>query len=358
MQPLSQRVRHADPVRSEGAPTTSAAGDRLQDSSPGFTEPEPPNRGHWRLVVFLARLAVAVGLLAAIFSRIDLRTANVNPNLTLVVAVAVATGLLLLSQGVSALRWRIVLGDDRLRWGYLFRLYVIGSFFSLFLPTSVGGDGVRAAAVARSSTRAGRAMASVLIDRGLGVLAALVYVAAGLSLAPRTLDDLVGSQVTWHWPGWAVAGLVVVSAGVAATLVARSGRFRQVWCDGLTTLADLTRSPRGLVGLSGLALVSQALIIVLWYTLARGMNLALPAATFLWAVPLVALGSLLPVSVSGLGVREAVWLALLARSPVSHGSVVAFSLLYFVCTALVGVLGGILFAVLGIAPPAADSVVV
>ena len=185
-------------------------------------------------------------------------------------------------------------------------------------------------------------MASVLIDRGLGVLAALVYVAAGLSLAPGTLDHLVGSRVSWHWPGWAVAGLVVVSAAVAATLVARSGRIRQVWCDGLRTLIDLTRSPRGLAGLSGLALVSQASIIILWYTLARGMNLALPPATFLWAVPLVALGSLLPVSVSGLGVREAVWLALLARSPVPQGSVVAFSLLYFVCTALVGVLGGIL----------------
>lgn len=312
--------------------------------------------GQWRrTVVFLVRLVVGLTVLELVFSRIDFRTANLQPNLALTTGVGVATGLLLMSQAVAALRWRIVLGDQRLSWAYLFRLYVIGSFFSLFLPTSVGGDGVRAVAAARSSARPGRAMASVLIDRGLGVAAAVAYAVLGVTLAPDALAVLGGEQVGWHVPGWTAAVPVLALGGGAFLAVKRSTRINALWREGITTFTDLARSPGTLIRLSALTLLSQGLIIVLWYALARGMNFALPPTTFLWAVPVVALSSLLPITFSGLGVREAVWLVLLARAPIPQGNVVAFSLLYFLCTVLVGALGGILFICCGIAPTEADS---
>jgi uncharacterized membrane protein YbhN (UPF0104 family) len=81
------------------------------------------------------------------------------------------------------------------------------------------------------------------------------------------------------------------------------------------------------------------------------MHLDLPAVFLIWAVPVVTLTALLPVTFSGLGLREGAWLLLLAGSGIPRADIVAFSLLYFVCNVLVGVLGGLLFVATGTAPP-------
>jgi hypothetical protein len=111
-----------------------------------------------------------------------------------------------------------------------------------------------------------------------------------------------------------------------------------------------------MVKVLGLALVSQSLIVLLWYTLSRGMNLALPGSMFLWAVPLVSLSALLPVTFAGLGVREGVWLVLLAGTAIPPANIVAFSLLYFACSVLVGIIGGIWFVFSGIALDPSDRI--
>jgi hypothetical protein len=188
----------------------------------------------------------------------------------------------------------------------------------------------------------------VPIDRGFGVLATLGYAGLGLILAPHSLAVL-GGAARWHVPAVAVTGLAILAAGVMLLALSRFGRVRRLWHDGLSCLHDLVRSPDRLVSVSALALVSQGLVVLLWYTLARGMSFALPASTFLWTVPLVSLSALLPVTFAGLGVREGAWLLLLAGSSIPPANIVAFSLLYFACSILVGITGGVLFVSSGLA---------
>jgi uncharacterized membrane protein YbhN (UPF0104 family) len=305
-------------------------------------------------VVWL-RLLVGVGILGLILGRIDLSAATVRPTSLLLVAVLAGASLLVLSQAVAAMRWKAVLGDDLLPWGYLWRLYTIGSFFGLFLPTSVGGDAVRALAAARSSDRAGRAMVSVLIDRASGIVASLGYAALGLILAPGSIALLGDAAVGWRGPGFVGTSLVLMGGGLAVLVLRRSRRARTLGQQGIAAAGELARSPRRLARVTILALVSQGLIILLWYLLARGVHFTLPASTFLWAVPLVSLSALLPVTFAGLGVREGVWLVLLSDSGIPPADVVAFSLLYFACTLLVGITGGLLFVTSGMTLASADS---
>jgi uncharacterized membrane protein YbhN (UPF0104 family) len=129
---------------------------------------------------------------------------------------------------------------------------------------------------------------------------------------------------------------------------------RAFWNDGTTALKRLVRVPTRLVRVAALAGVSQGLIVLLWYTLAAGMNFQIPATTFLWAVPVVSLSALLPLTFAGLGVREGVWLVLLAGSSIAPADIVAFSLLYFACNILVGILGAFLFVSSGLAVEPVD----
>ena len=298
--------------------------------------------------MFWLRVFVGLGILGLILSRVDVGAVGIRPTPSLLAAIVGATGLWITSQAVAALRWKLILDDDTLPWIYLLRLYIIGTFFGLFLPTSVGGDAVRAAATARSVECGGRAIASVLLDRGFGVLATVWYAGLGLILAPHSLA-ILGHAVRWHVPAVAVVGLGVLGAGVTLLILCRSKRARRIWLDGLACLRDLVRSPNRLLGVAALAVVSQGLLVLLWYTLSQGMNFGLPASTLFWAVPVVSLSALLPVTFAGLGVREGAWLILLAGSPIPPASIVAFSLLYFVCNVLVGVTGGVLFVSSGLA---------
>jgi hypothetical protein len=203
-------------------PASLRQGDR--DSRPGLV---------W------VRLLIGVGTLAFILARIDLGAATVRPSSLLLVSVLAAASLLVLSQAVAAMRWKTVLGDDLLPWGYLWRLYLIGSFFGLFLPTSVGGDAVRALAAARSSQRAGRAMASVLIDRGFGILASLGYAMLGLVLAPRAAAALGGAATSWRRPGLVATVLVLTAVALTVLVLRRSRRARALYQPGIAAVVDL-----------------------------------------------------------------------------------------------------------------------
>ena len=320
----------------------------LGDSKLGFPGPPRQRSRRARSLFFLLRLLGGLGLLTFILSRVEFGAATVRPSLRLLAAVGAAAVLLVMSQGVAAARWRIILDDAELPWRYLLRLYLIGSFFSLFLPTSVGGDGVRALATARSTKRAGHATASVLIDRGFGMMAALAYAALGYLLVPHAMVSLGDRAVRWHGPGLTGVAVALAVAGAGLVMASRSERIRAFCADGAAAMVVLSRYPRRVALASALAIVSQGLIILLWYTLAVGVNFALPVSLFLWAVPLVSVGALLPVTLSGLGVREGIWLVLLGSSGIPAADIVTFSLLYFVCTLLVGIAGGVLFVSLGV----------
>ena len=75
----------------------------------------------------------------------------------------------------SALKWWMLSRVRDLKAGFwrIFSYYVIGQFYNLFLPTSVGGDVVRAVELGRFSGRPADAMASVFVERYTGVLVLL-----------------------------------------------------------------------------------------------------------------------------------------------------------------------------------------
>src|SRR5262245_56231685 len=77
----------------------------------------------------------------------------------------------IVAQVVSSLRWQLLsapLGFVAPWWSYL-SFYFIGMFFNLLLPTSVGGDVVRALYLSAGQPRRSQAVLSVLADRGTGL---------------------------------------------------------------------------------------------------------------------------------------------------------------------------------------------
>ena len=144
----------------------------------------------------------------------------------LLAAVIFLAGLL-----VTFFRWFILVRAQGLPFTPLnaLRLGLIGFFLSTFLPGSIGGDIVKAAVIAREQSRRTVAVATVLIDRAVG-LWGIIWMVALLGsafwllsnpvlLANRDLRSLVASAVL-------VVGMTLVLCLILTVLPAwRAQRF-------------------------------------------------------------------------------------------------------------------------------------
>src|SRR5947199_10804077 len=88
------------------------------------------------------------------------------------------------------------------------RIFFVSTFVGTFLPASIGGDAVRAYSVAKLNVPGGDAVASVFMDRMLGVASILVMAVGGLLLARDLASD-------WM----IVAGLAFAGAACFVTLL-------------------------------------------------------------------------------------------------------------------------------------------
>jgi uncharacterized protein (TIRG00374 family) len=123
---------------------------------------------------------------------------------------ALAAVLTAISAWISFTRWYLLVRAQNLPFRYVdaLRLGLAGFFFNTFLPGSIGGDIVKAAGIARSQERRTVAVATVLMDRVIGLWGLLLLLAlSGVAFTLAGNRDLLGN---------ADAMLVVRAAWVAA----------------------------------------------------------------------------------------------------------------------------------------------
>ena len=229
------------------------------------------------------------------------------------------------------------------------RVFFVSTFVGTLLP-SVGGDAVRAYGTAKLDVRGGDAVASVFMDRILGVASILILALVGLLFAR---DDLARNS-------WVVVSLAV-AAGVCllTLLLVFSGRATRA------AVAILMRLPAAVQHVGHRMLESvrryaayrghltnalvcsvavQVIRILQAYYIGRGLAIEVGLATYFEIVPLILLIVLLPVTFNGIGTSQAAFLWFFGRAGVTAAAAFTLSVL-FVALGIVGNLpGGILYA--------------
>ncbi len=323
-------------------PEGTAAGSPLPGAS---AEPVPVPGGRGRLsraAKGLLRLAVSLGLLAAIASRVDGReliraVLEAEPGYWLA-----AWGSYLASQVVSSVRWwRLVRAVGlTATWPECLRLYFEAMFFGLGLPGSMGGDAYRAYCLSQNWRDRALAGLSVAGDRGGGILVLSLLAAAAWTVARGATN--------W-WGGAAL--LLVLLAGCWVGLLA-AWRWllavgRRGWLPG--RWASLVRTgSTGSVGrlaaeVMALSLLVQLLNVVTVALIGAGIGLSVGLGAYGFAVPLSALLAALPITLSGLGLREGGLAWLLTGFGVSQAQGLLLGLLWFAVIVAASLMGGLVF---------------
>ena len=253
---------------------------------------------------------------------------------------ALAVGLYAAAQVVSSLRWQLLarpLGFRR-PLGHFVGFYFIGMLFNNVLPTSVGGDVVRAWYLDNRPGPRLSAFVSVFAERGSGLLALLGLACAAAVVYPSELPPRTG-RLIWGMAG-AAAG-VLLALPLLPRWVGRTDRGRRL----AEAVRLLARQPRLLAVTTLLSVVVQAANVVLVWLVGEALAAPVPFAYYWVLVPLVTLLTLLP-SYNGIGVREGGLVLLLAPLGVEAGTAVSLGFLWFAVFTATS-LGGLGFYLFG-----------
>jgi uncharacterized protein (TIRG00374 family) len=265
--------------------------------------------------------------------------------------IVAAVGLALLDRVLMAYRWVALLvtieEHRRPPFGATMRVFFVSTFLGTFLPTSVGADAIRSYQMARLNVAPGDAVASVLMDRMLGVASVLLAALAGLWFArdlvaiPAIVVSLVATAAACF------ATLLVIfdsrSLRAAAWCVARVpfAGARRVGVAVLDSLRKYAAHPGPLIAVLAASIGVQILRIAQAYLLGVSLALTTPLWAYVAFIPLILLIIMLPITFNGMGTGQAAFVWFFARVGMPAAAAFTLSLLY-VALGIVGNLPGAL----------------
>ena len=297
------------------------------------------------------RLIITAAILAYLLRSIDLGAAvhamlRVNPWWFAFTLLLVA-----IDRVVMAIRWLLLLraaGVD-IRAASALRIFLTSSFVGSFLPAGVGADAARAYEVASRTSRGSQAVASVGIDRVLGLVAIAILGIAGLAgwaqhVEPQLRVRLMAAAALG---GAATLAIFWVDKLARACLPARWQGTRWGW--RVLRLGDAIgayrQHPKVLLQVTALSIAVQLVRVFQGYGLGRGLGIQVDLAYYLVFMPVAMLVLLLPVSISGFGLPQAAIVWLLRPVGVPDAESLALSTLLIVIGIIGNLPGALLYAV-------------
>lgn len=301
------------------------------------------------IIIFLVKLLVSAGLIGYFLSRIHVERFLQTFASAKFSYIAMALAVYLIAQGVSAVRWAMLARPLGIKTPFkdLIQYYLIGMFFNLFAPSTVGGDVSRvyylvkdeeAHANGRAVTTVHAAM-SVLMDRAIGMVVLVWLGALALLLFPYYAVPQTVRSVTF---------LLAVGLLIGALLTPVLRRFlpedgHQLAVKLRLALRSYRLHWRALLAAVLLSLTVHLIQAWMHTVMGRALGLDVPFSFCLIIYPLVGTFSAIPISLNGLGLREGGYIFLLAVIGIGTEQSIAFGILLFLIVALDSLIGGLVF---------------
>jgi uncharacterized membrane protein YbhN (UPF0104 family) len=284
-----------------------------------------------KTVLTIIKIVVSSGLLYLVFRKTGLGEVAAALRKVSIPAFFSAIALYLFAQFVSTVRWKLLLPEG-IGLMKLLSLCMIGSFFNTFLPGVIGGDAVKGLYLYRLTGKGSLSLASIFMDRYIGFAALIAICTVAF---PFGFRFFAGSPVTWLLP-------VIVFSFIGASLLIfglRLGRRIQALSE-FYSYFHAYRNQTIVIGKTfSLSLIVQFAGIFSVYLLSRGMGQQIPFLAFVLFIPLIVLFTMIPLSISGLGIRESAFVLFFGLVGVQPGAATALSLLWFISISFASLVG-------------------
>lgn len=281
--------------------------------------------GAWFIRLSVSALLLALIFYLVPFAEVWAAARQISPLLWIG-----ALGLFLAGHAAAAAKWRILIGGG-ISYRQAFRAHLAGLAANLALPSVAGGDVVRAGLVMKHAHDKGRLVAGSLADRLVDTVGLVLIALASAWLAWGSRLD------TGIWMGWPLLGLLLaVAAGLPAALALDrfasrrepSAKLMRVLTKLVHSAAELARSPGRLLLCLVISMAVQCLFVGINIAFAEAAHVEAPVAAWFFAWTTAKIIAIAPISLGGLGVREASMAALLVPFGADPAQVVAIGLVW------------------------------
>jgi len=284
-----------------------------------------------KILLLILKLAVSSSLLYFVLSNAGVEKVvaiikTINP-----LAFISVIFIYIASIYVSSIRWRLLLPEE-FKGKRLFSFYLIGSFFNTFLPGIVGGDAVKTYYLYKETNKGSLSFASVFMDRYIGFISlmtiALISFAAGFKYVR-------GSLIEWLLPTIFLLFLI----GSFAIFKLHLGKGIKALSEFYGYFSEYRSQKMVIIKTLMLSCGIQVMAILSMYIIARGLGQHIYLSYFFIFFPIIVTISTLPISISGIGLREGAFVLLFGMAGVKPEMATAMSLAWFLSTASGGLAG-------------------
>jgi uncharacterized membrane protein YbhN (UPF0104 family) len=233
----------------------------------------------------------------------------------------------------------------------LIDLYLVGIGFSHFLPTSMGGDAIKAFYVGRDSGNMPGATSAALMSRITSFVGMLLIALPGIVIFHKYFTNQVVIE-------FLLLSLLLIGAIAAAILTAvllprLSIRFlKGAWTrkpmftkflEVGNALNGSIRRPRSMVAATLFGMLFWVASFLNYYGYAIALGIHVPLPFYVIAIPFVSIIASLPISINGFGVRESAFVYLFSTIHVPIPTATLLALLMDAQVLLFGLIGGCIY---------------
>lgn len=260
--------------------------------------------------------------------------------------------LFLLSLFIVAFRLKILLATQKIFLNIvnIAKLTFMGYFFSSFLPTSIGGDVVKAFYISKASNKTAHSYTSVFMDRFLG-MSTMFLIATGALFYTKGIHK---SYFKWLFPLLLTVSVVFllflfnrrlakIFSSFLAPLVPRKvkGKFKNIY----DIMHNFTTHKLQIIACIFISIAGQVTAFSAVYVFALGLNSHIPLKFVLVAMPVASIASMLP-SIYGMGPRETS--IVITLSPfIGKDKALAVAFLWLGLLLTIALIGGIIYVFMG-----------
>lgn len=291
-------------------------------------------------IKIILKLIVSFIFIYAVINKLDTRELILEFKYINLNYFIIASLLYISTQIISTKRWAYFVKADK---GFfeLFELYMVGTFFNLFLPGTVGGDVVKAYYLYKGTQKKGDSLVSVFMERYMGMLALMLISTTAIIFGYSYVKGTFALNI-----------FIIILLGFIGGTIFVSFFPYEIFYKKLKgvrlSIRDFIFHRSIFINTLMLSLLVQGIGVFVVYLLAKSININLVIGLHFIFIPIITVISMIPVSFSGIGLREYSFLHFYGLVGISEEKAVTLSILWFIVMIITGLIGMLFYIRLGI----------
>ncbi len=301
----------------------------------------------------LLRISISILLLFLLFkiNRIDTQVLIGNIKNTDKRLLAVGLLCFFTAYLLGFLRWQMLLkaAGMKIPLKRLICSFSGGAFFSIFLPSTIGGDLVRAVDLAGHTQKAKEVIATVFLDRLSGYIGLVLVILLALLWGVNLVWDRVVFSSVAVIIGILAAVLLVAFNSALYSRISRfltspgAGKIKEA-IRNIHQEIHVFRNRKKMIFFNLLlSFMIQLVPPLSTYFIGLALGIRINFIYFLVFLPIIGAVTLLPIAIGGSGLREWLFVVYFAKAGVGQDLAVAMSLLSFSFVVIYAAIGGLIY---------------